>query len=93
MYDQDLADKLLNIASCKMLIELLSDGDHYVASITKNTGLNYSHVFKSLQYYEEYGLVESSKEGRERAVVLTPYGRRVARELRAFMSTLDEHPR
>jgi len=86
----ELSNRLLHIGHCKMLTALLSEGDHYVTSLTDDSGMTYSHVHKSLQFYEEYGIVESQTVGRERRVSLTPYGQRVARQVKSLMDTLRE---
>lgn len=87
---EELIDRFLRTGPCRILVGLLEGTDHYMTSLTRDADMTYSHVVKLLLSYEEYGLIETTKEGRERKVALTPYGQRVARQVQTLIDVLVE---
>lgn len=65
-----------------MLAIARNKGDRtYPADISKALAATYSHIVRVIQRLEEFGLVESTREGRTKYIKLTELGQQVAHHL------------
>ncbi len=85
----DLLEMLFREKPVKILLKLNSaNGKSYASIIAKEADCTYSHTVKVIQRFEEEGLLKFVKDGRIKAIELTPKGRKVAEELKKLLTLL-----
>jgi DNA-binding MarR family transcriptional regulator len=84
----DLLSFFLQDKPARILLEMTKNERTYPADISKALAATYSHIVRVIQKLEEYGLVESEKEGRTKFIKLTETGQQVAHNLEGLEMAL-----
>jgi len=84
----DILSFFLQDKPARILLEMTRNDRTYPADISKALAATYSHIVRVIQKLEEYGLVESEKEGRTKYIKLTELGQQVAHHLEGLEMTL-----
>jgi DNA-binding MarR family transcriptional regulator len=79
--DENLLGFFLQDKPAKILLVTQKNGRTYPADISKALAATYSHIVRVIQKLEEYGLIESEKQGRTKFIKLTERGEQVAHHL------------
>jgi DNA-binding MarR family transcriptional regulator len=88
---QDLETFFVNVKPVRILVSLnQTQKDNYASALSSDAGATYSHTVRILHRLEDFGLVESTKEGRKKVVELTPDGEEVAENCQDLLNSLDE---
>ncbi len=86
----DIKELFFNKKTVDILLSMLEDEKpRYPTVIAEEVGSIYPHVFNILKELEDYGLVESYKEGRIRFIRLTEEGRKITEKFKELYSNLD----
>ena len=86
----DIKELFFNKKTVEILLSMLEDEKpRYPTVIAEEVGSIYPHVFNILKELEDYGLVESYKEGRIRFIRLTEEGRKITEKFKELYSNLD----
>lgn len=85
---EDILGFFLQDKPARILLEMTKAERTYPADISKALAATYSHIVRVIQKLEEYGLVESEKEGRTKYIKLTEMGQQVAHHLEGLEMTL-----
>ena len=84
----DILAFFLQDKPARILLELTKNERTYPADISKSLAATYSHIVRVIQKLEEYGLIESEKEGRTKYIKLTETGQQVAHHLEGLEMAL-----
>jgi len=85
---EDILGFFLQDKPARILLEMTKDKRTYPADVSKALAATYSHIVRVIQKLEEYGLVESEKEGRTKFIKLTELGQQVANHLQGLQMAL-----
>lgn len=85
---EDILAFFLQDKPARILLEMTKNERTYPADISKALAATYSHIVRVIQKLEEYGLIESKKEGRTKHIKLTELGQQVAHHLEGLEMTL-----
>ena len=85
---EDILGFFLQDKPARILLEMAKNERTYPADISKALAATYSHIVRVIQKLEQYGLVESEKEGRTKYVRLTELGQQVAHHLEGLEMAL-----
>lgn len=85
---EDILGFFLQDKPARILLEMSKNKRTYPADISKALAATYSHIVRVIQKLEEYGLVESQKEGRTKYIKLTETGQQVAHNLEGLEMAL-----
>jgi DNA-binding MarR family transcriptional regulator len=85
---EDILAFFLQDKPARILLELTKNERTYPADISKALAATYSHIVRVIQKLEEYGLIESEKEGRTKYIKLTETGQQVAHHLEGLEMAL-----
>ncbi len=73
----------------KILLRLYSaNGRSYASIVARDANCTYSHTVKVIQRFEEAGLLKFVKNGRIKAIELTPKGKKIAEELKRLITII-----
>jgi len=84
----DILSFFLQDKPARILLEMGKSDRTYPADISKALAATYSHIVRVIQKLEEFGLVESEKEGRTKYIKLTELGQQVAHHLQGLEMAL-----
>jgi DNA-binding MarR family transcriptional regulator len=90
---EDILSFFLQDKPARILLEMTKQERTYPADISKALAATYSHIVRVIQKLEEFGLVESEKEGRTKYIKLTELGQQVAHHLEGLemaLKNIDE---
>lgn len=79
--DEGILGFFLQDKPARILLATQRDSRTYPANISKALAATYSHIVRVIQKLEEYGLIESEKQGRTKFIKLTEKGEQVAHHL------------
>lgn len=84
----DILGFFLQDKPARILLEMSKSDRTYPADISKSLAATYSHIVRVIQKLEEFGLVQSEKEGRTKYIKLTETGLQVAHNLEGLEMAL-----
>ncbi|MFB6241304.1 MAG: hypothetical protein ABEJ36_00695 [Candidatus Nanosalina sp.] len=88
---EDLESFFVNVKPVRILVNLNSGfTDNYASALSSEVDATYSHTVRILHQLEDFGLVESSKEGRKKVIELTSEGEEVAKKCGDLLGELRD---
>lgn len=89
----DLSGFLLNEKPCRLLVEVGKRSEPFGKEISKEIDSTYSHTLRTVDRFEELGLISRERRGRKVVLSLTGDGEEVAdalENLREALSSVGE---
>ena len=88
---EDLERFFVNVKPARILVKLNNQfSENYPSQIAGEVGATYSHTVRIVHRLEDYGLIESHKEGRKKLLELTDDGTEVAKKCSELLTELEE---
>jgi len=86
----DILSFFLQDKPAKILLETYKNERTYPADISKVLSATYSHIVRVIKKLEDYGLIQSERQGRTKFVTLTPLGKEVSEHISALNESLKK---
>jgi len=82
--------KLVSKASLPILVFLLEVAEANFSTIRKRLRMNEKTVYKGLNNLDSFNLISERREGNERLISLTDYGKLVAKQVKELEESLEK---
>ena len=88
--DLDLSGFLLNEKPCRLLVAVGKRSEPFGKEISKEIDSTYSHTLRTVDRFEELGLISRERRGRKMVLSLTEDGEAVADALENLFGAIRE---